>query len=164
MQKFVLENMLRTECRWADALHDLQLNIRMATGRPATLKCVWLHKFDSWKWATSRFQHQGRGQPGQILREWAERYKAELAPEGLREILYYRETPLLFIPIPQPARLTRTRRHRPHFHRLGPTRLAPPRPYTSRMRQTYTGAGVVTVGRCRQYPLNSRCLNPPTHW
>ena len=67
-------------------LADVRLSVRMTTGRPATLTCKWLPKFDSWKWSTSRHQHQGRGQPGQILREWAERYKSHIAPEGLREI------------------------------------------------------------------------------
>ena len=74
------------EFRRPMALQEVQINIRMATGRPATLKCLWLPKFDSWKWYTTRCQHQGRGQPGQILREWAERYKGDVAPEGHREI------------------------------------------------------------------------------
>ena len=68
------------------AIHEVQINIKMATGRPATLKCHWLPKFDSWKWSTTKYQHQGRGQPSQILREWAARYKGEITPDGHREI------------------------------------------------------------------------------
>ena len=65
---------------------EVQINVRMSSGRPATLKCLWLPKFGSWKWSTSKFAHQGKGPPGVILRQWAVRFAAQLHPDGQREI------------------------------------------------------------------------------
>ena len=68
------------------SIHSVQINVRMSTGRPATLKCRWLPKFGSWKWSTSKFAHQAKGPPGTVLRQWAARFAAQIDPEGLREI------------------------------------------------------------------------------
>ena len=70
----------------SDTIAHVQINVRMSTGRPATLKCHWLPKFGSWKWSTSRYAHQGKGPPSTILREWATRFAGELHPDGRREI------------------------------------------------------------------------------
>ena len=77
-------------------LPDVQLRVKMASGRSATLKCQWLDKFGSWKWATSKFAHQSRAAPGQVLRQWASKFAEELDPEGLAEI----ETALALHPDP----------------------------------------------------------------
>ena len=81
-------------------LPKVQLRIRMASGRPATLKCQRLPKLGSWKWATSKFAHQGRTTPGQVLRQWATKFAEEIAPEGLAENLI--ESALALHPDPPP--------------------------------------------------------------
>ena len=53
-------------------------------------------KLVSWKWATSKFAHQVRAAPCQVLRQWATKFAAELDPEGLAEI----ETALALHPNP----------------------------------------------------------------
>ena len=62
----------------------------MATGRNATLQCRWMPRTGSWRWWTgsgdNRLQHQGRGSPANILREWMRVFEMEVFQEGLDEI------------------------------------------------------------------------------
>ena len=71
-------------------LHDTILRIRLATDKYGTLQCKWMQRTASWRWwvgsGDNRLQHQGRGTPATILREWVRMYEAEVLQEGLDEI------------------------------------------------------------------------------
>ena len=71
-------------------LHDTLIPVRLATDKLATLQCKWMQRTASWRWwagsGDGRLQHQDKGTPATVLREWARLFERDVLQEGLDEI------------------------------------------------------------------------------